>query len=57
MKMLWKMVFAFNNLAPYRKEKECGLKRCGEDKSSHREFSAESEEAFNQGILLYVFYF
>ena len=32
----------------------CRLKTCGEDKASCCVFSAESEEAFNQGILLAV---
>ena len=30
------------------------MTKCGEDRSSPCEFSAESEEAFNQGILLAV---
>ena len=32
----------------------CRLKTCGEDKASCCVFSAESEESFNQGILLAV---
>ena len=32
-------------------QQDCRLKKCGEDKTSCCVFSAESEEAFNQGIL------